>query len=150
MMQADSKRIFVASAHPFIEVDEDRVRRMASAVLCKERRGGGRVNIVLATDADLVDLNSRYRGRDGATDVLSFHMGGDEYPSPEEEQVIGEVYISLDRAQQQAREYKVNLDKEVDRLVIHGMLHLCGYDHENANDARMMKEKEEKLLETTR
>jgi probable rRNA maturation factor len=146
---ADPEEVFVANAHPFLEVDHDRVHRAASAVLCKERRCRGGVNIVLATDADLVDLNSRYLGRDGATDVLSFPMAGDEHRSAEE-QILGEVYISLDRAWQQAKEYQVDLAQEVDRLVIHGLLHLCGYDHEDAQDARRMKAKEEEFLEKCR
>lgn len=146
MGKADLQEVFVANAHPFLEVDQDRVRRAAFAVLRKERRGGGKVNIVLATDADLVDLNSRYLRRDGTTDVLSFPMGGDEHPSAEV-QVVGEVYISLDRAWQQAKEYQVDLAQEVDRLVIHGLLHLCGYDHKDARDAQRMKAKEEQFLE---
>lgn len=149
MGPADSKGVFIANAHPSIEVDQSRVRQVALAVLRKEGWGDGGVNIILATDADLVDLNSRYRGLGRLTDVLAFQMGEDEHPAPEEK-VIGEVYISLDRAQQQAREYEVNLAEEVDRLVIHGLLHLCGYDHQDDNDARLMKAKEEGFLEMFR
>jgi len=149
MGQANSREIFVANVHPSIEVDQSRVRRVASAVLRKESRGGGGVNIVLATDTDLTDLNSRFRGLARPTDVLSFQMGGDKHIAPEE-RVIGEVYVSLDRAQQQAREYKVHLAEEVDRLVIHGLLHLCGYDHEDVDDTQLMKTKEVDFLETLR
>jgi probable rRNA maturation factor len=149
MSQADSEEVFVANAHPSIEVSQNRVRQAALAVLRKEGQGGGRVNIILATDADLADLNAKYRSRDGSTDVLSFPMGGDEH-AVQEEQVIGEVYISLDRARQQAKDYKVSLAEEVDRLVIHGALHLCGYDHEDERDARLMKAKEKDFLEKFR
>jgi probable rRNA maturation factor len=149
MSHADSEGVLVINAHPSIEVNQGRVRQAASAVLRKEGQGGGRVNIVLATDQDLTDLNAKYRGREGPTDVLSFPMGGDEH-AVGEEQVIGEVYVSLDRARQQAEDYKVSLAEEVDRLVIHGALHLCGYDHEDARDARLMKGKEKDYLETFR
>lgn len=104
------------------------------------------MNVILATDADLANLNTRYRGLDHPTDVLAFPMGEPEFAVPQE-QVLGEVYVSLDRARQQAREYKVTLAQEVDRLVIHGVLHLCGYDHEDSQSARQMKTKEEEFLE---
>ncbi|MCK4272324.1 rRNA maturation RNase YbeY [bacterium] len=144
-----SERIFVANAHPSIAVDQRRVRRLASAVLEKESCGSGKVNIILATDADLTKLNFRYLRRDRPTDVLSFPMGEDKHVVPKE-QVIGEIYISLDRARQQAQEYNVSLTKEVDRLVFHGLLHLCGYDHEDADDAQKMRAKEEEFLERFR
>ena len=149
MKHTDSEKVFVANAHPSIMVDQIRVRDVASTVLQKECKGGGRVNIVLATDADLADLNSKYLDRDGSTDVLSFPMGDDEH-IVQEEHIMGEVYVSLDRARQQAKEYKVSFVEEVDRLVIHGVLHLCGYDHERARDARMMKAKERDFLEIFR
>jgi probable rRNA maturation factor len=146
MGHGDSKEVYIANAHPSIGVNPGRVRRAASAVLNKECRRGGKVNVILATDADLANLNNRYRGVDHPTDVLAFSMGEPEFAFSEE-QVLGEVYVSLDRARQQAREYKVTLAKEVDRLVIHGVLHLCGYDHEDSQSARQMKTKEEEFLE---
>jgi probable rRNA maturation factor len=145
MERVDSEKIFMANAHPSLEVDSDRVRRLAAGVLQKENQDA-RVNIILATDFDLSDLNARYRGLNQPTDVLSFPMG-DETAVDKEEQIMGEVYISLDRAHQQAREYGVDFPREVDRLVIHGLLHLCGYDHEDPEDARAMRAKEDQFLE---
>ncbi len=149
MTHPDSARIFVANVHPSLEIDQNRVHRVALEILRKEGQGSGRVNIVLAADNDLGDLNSRYLGREGPTDVLAFPMGGDEHATPSAP-ITGEVYISLDRAQQQALEFSVSFADEVARLVIHGMLHLCGYDHRNAREARLMKAKEENFLETVR
>lgn len=145
MKRVDTEQVFVANAHPTLETDEDRVRKVASAVLKKERRSG-RANIILAMDVDLTEMNSKYRGQNHPTDVLSFPMGNDVHLSAQE-QIMGEVYISLDRAQQQAREYGVDFVREVERLVIHGLLHLCGYDHEDPQGARLMKAKEEEFLE---
>jgi probable rRNA maturation factor len=145
--QRRTEQIFVANAHPSLEVDPKRVRAVASKILKKEMHCRGRVNIILATDNDLEDMNSRYLGRDRPTDVLAFQMGGDEHRDAEE-QVMGEIYVSLDRAQQQARDYKVTFAGEVDRLVIHGLLHLCGYDHENEEEAGRMRIREEQFLES--
>jgi len=97
------------------------VRRLARNVLdtecCKKR-----VNIVLADDATLADLNQRFKKRTGPTDVLSFPLG--------EEDFLGEVYVSIDRARDQAREYGESEERETKRLVLHGLLHLLGYTHE--------------------
>jgi len=143
------EKIFVANAHPSLEVDSDRLRAVASMVLGQENHGRGGVNIILATDEDLRKMNEQYLGGDHPTDVIAFPMGGDEHPR-EEDTVVGEIYISLDRARQQAREYSVTFVHEVERLVIHGLLHLCGYDHEEKGEAGRMRAREDQFLETVR
>lgn len=67
-------------------------------------------------------MNRRFRERHAPTDVLAFDF--------EEEDFLGEVYISLDRAREQAKEYGVDEKEELRRLVVHGLLHLLGYNHE--------------------
>ena len=149
MAHPDSAQVLVANVHPSLEVDQHQVRRAALEILRKEGASGARVNVVLASDAVLGDLNSRYLGREGPTDVLAFPMGGDEYAT-QSASITGEVYVSLDRAEQQALEFKVSFAQEVARLVIHGMLHLCGYDHQDAQEARLMRAREENFLESAR
>jgi len=83
-----------------------------------KRVGGGRaVTCLITTDAELRRLNRQFRGKNYATDVLSF--------PPDE------MAISLDRAAEQAKERKHSLDAELRILMLHGLLHLCGMDHEN-------------------
>jgi len=141
--------IFVANAHPSLEVDNDRLRSVASMVLRKENRCRGGVNIILATDADLRKMNHQYLGRDVPTDVMAFPMCGDEHLRAGDT-ITGEIYVSLDRAREQAREYSVTFVQEVERLVIHGLLHLCGYDHEKGEEAGRMRAREDHFLETVR
>jgi probable rRNA maturation factor len=143
------QKIFVANAHPSLEVDDERLRSLAALVLRQENRCRGGVNIILATDADLCKLNGQYLGRDYPTDVMAFPMGGDEHP-PVKDTVAGEIYISLDRAREQAREYSVTFVQEVERLIIHGLLHLCGYDHEEKEEAGRMRSREDQFLEKVR
>jgi probable rRNA maturation factor len=143
------EKVFVANAHPSLEVDSERLRSVASLVMHKENCCRGGVNIILATDEDLRKMNDQYLGRDHPTDVMAFPMGGDEHPRAEDT-VAGEIYVSLDRARQQAREYSVTFVQEVERLVIHGLLHLCGYDHEGKEEAGRMRSREDKFLETIR
>jgi probable rRNA maturation factor len=90
--------------------------------------------IVLCSDYTIRRLNREYRGKDRATDVLSFNFGDPD--------LLGEVYISLQRAKVQARAYGLTYDEELKRLLIHGLLHLMGYDHHKKADRVAMEEKE--------
>jgi probable rRNA maturation factor len=147
--QQHTDNIFIANAHPTLVVNMNRLRSMVARVMNEEGRRGEKVNIILATDGDLMDMNSRYLGRARPTDVLAFRMDRDEHQVLQD-LIMGEIYISLDRAHQQAREYQVAFAGEIARLVIHGLLHLYGYDHEDDDDARLMKAKEEEFLEACR
>jgi probable rRNA maturation factor len=94
----------------------------------------GDVGVLLTSDPAIQTLNRRYRSKDSPTDVLAFPLGdGLRAREP-----FGDVVISLDTAKRQAREYGATLSHELNRLLIHGTLHLCGYDHhERAQAARM-------------
>ena len=97
------------------------------------------VNIIFADDDFLKDLNSRFRQKNRPTDVLSFAADA-------ELGVLGEIYISIDTARRQAKEYKTTLTDEILRLVAHGVLHLCSYEHHRPADARKMELKTERYL----
>jgi len=77
-------------------------------------------------------LNNQYRQINRATDVLSF-PAGDEMPGEGDEQYLGDVVISIDTALRQAESAGHSIEREVEELLIHGVLHLCGYDHETDN-----------------
>jgi probable rRNA maturation factor len=81
--------------------------------------------IAFVSDKKIRELNRQFRGIDKATDVLSFPSGG-----PDE---LGDIAVSIDTAQTQAKENGLKLDEEVAQLILHGLLHLCGYDHETDN-----------------
>jgi probable rRNA maturation factor len=113
------------------------------------------VTLVIARDDYIRNMNRRFRGLDEPTDVLSFPGGDGDVPfspvgSPRKQ--AGEIYLSLDRAAKQAEEYGVSLAGEVVRLIVHGMLHLAGYDHERSGreKARMERKEEEILSKMTR
>jgi rRNA maturation RNase YbeY len=85
------------------------------------------VNIIFVTDRQIHALNRRFLRRDRPTDVISFNNDGPQLPG--EPRLLGEVYISRDRARTQAREYGVSYASELRRLVLHGLLHLLGLTH---------------------
>ncbi len=108
------------------------------------------VTIALVDDSYMVDLNVKFRHEDRPTDVLSFPMSesnGEEPPvKGMEENILGDIIISLPTAERQAKEYKHSLLRETAYLAAHGMFHLLGYDHDSEKNRRVMREKEEKAL----
>ncbi len=91
--------------------------------------GNRDATIVFVSDAAMRKLNRQFRGKDSATDVLSFPSQPESFEA-EAETNLGEIVISLDRAQSQAKENGLTLVNEVEQLILHGLLHLCGHDHE--------------------
>ena len=84
--------------------------------------------VVFVSDAAIRKLNRQFRGKDYVTDVLSFPLQAESFETDSEN--LGEIVISLGRAQVQAKENGVTYVNEVEQLILHGLLHLCGYDHE--------------------
>lgn len=108
------------------------------------------VSIVLADDAYIQELNCQYRGKDMPTDVLSFALNEGEEPEiidGPEENLLGDIIISLETAQRQAVDYGHSLERELAFLTIHGFLHLLGYDHEKEEQRQAMRAEEERILE---
>ncbi len=89
------------------------------------------VEVTIADDALLAELNRKYRRRDGPTDVLAFPIGRDP-AEPDEVWLWGEVYVSADRAREQAERGRISLDEELAVLVAHGLLHLAGLEDDSA------------------
>lgn len=111
------------------------------------------VSIALVDDNYIHELNKQYRAVDAPTDVLSFAMRetvAEEDASFEfqEEELLGDVIVSLERAKVQAAEYGHSFEREAGFLVVHGILHLLGYDHEADEKRAVMRQKEEQILKT--
>lgn len=121
-------------------------RGVISRVLRAEGFSGYDLTLVLADSRRLRCLNRRFRGLDRPTDVISFAlMEGSSSPVPCRE--LGDIYISIPRARLQARQYRVAPAEELVRLIIHGTLHLLGYDHIKLAQARVMRQRESHYLE---
>jgi probable rRNA maturation factor len=102
----------------------------------------GQVTVLLTTDATIRNLNRRFRGKNEATDVLSFPADPPQNTKPAE-RVAGDVAISVETARRQAAEQRHALGVELRVLILHGLLHLAGYDHET--DAGKMQRRERQL-----
>lgn len=129
------------------------IEEVAKEVLKFANRPKGEVSILLTDDAFIHELNRKYRGVDRPTDVLSFALQEEtpDVPEPvplaEMDDILGDVIISMETARRQAGEYGHSLLREVCYLVVHGVLHLLGYDHQEEDERKEMRATEEKILE---
>jgi len=104
------------------------------------------LSVVLTDNNRIAQLNERYLGKKGPTNVLAFPMSGGPMPLVESV-MLGDVVISLDTALKESEEIGEPLDHTIDRLLIHGVLHLLGYDHEKSDkEAKRMEKEETRLL----
>lgn len=99
----------------------------------------GEVNFIFSSDSYLHDLNKRFLNHDTLTDVISF-----DYTSGKI--VSGDIYISIDRVKDNAVEYGVTFDNELARVMVHGVLHYCGYKDKDSEEAKEMRAKENVYL----
>ena len=106
------------------------------------------VSLSFVTNDEIKELNNNFRGIDKVTDVLSFPMmTEDDFDIEYEEESLGDIVISIERASEQADEYGHSLEREICFLVCHSMFHLLGYDHMEENEAKDMHEREEAVLQ---
>jgi probable rRNA maturation factor len=121
------------------------VRRIARRSLDFLEESGGELSIALVDDDEIRSLNARWREIDRPTDVLAFaQREGDEHGPSE---LLGDVVISVPTAKRQAVERGHSLDREIAELLVHGLLHLLGYDHERSpSEARRMFRRQREVL----
>lgn len=107
------------------------------------------INLEFVQGQKIKEINKEYRNKDSITDVLSFPMfERDELVDMKFSHIIlGDIFVCLERVKEQSEEYGHSFDRELLYMVIHGILHLLGYDHENEKDKKIMREEEEKVLD---
>lgn len=110
-------------------MDGERWRAFVERALQVVPAKGAGVTVAFVSDRAMRELNWRWRGKRGTTDVLSFPAGQDEFEKAEGLS-LGDVVISLAQAGRQAAGQGLSFENEVEQLILHGLLHLCGYDHE--------------------
>lgn len=129
------------------DLDSRKIKRKINKVLTDLGCGEKELSVLFTDDREIAALNHRYLGKKGATDVLAFPMEGGAEPSPPTP-MLGDVVVSLETALKEAAELGVSVTEMVDRLLIHGILHLLGFDHETSGaDAEKMRLEESRLLD---
>jgi probable rRNA maturation factor len=110
-----------------LKINGKRWREFTAESLRAIKREASDVSIVFVSNAAIRKLNKQFRGKDYVTDVLSFPSKSEQF---ENESSFGEIVIATDRAAAQAKENGLTFENEIEQLILHGLLHLCGYDHE--------------------
>jgi probable rRNA maturation factor len=126
-------------------LDPRKLRATAQSLLEALEEGESSLSLSFVGDEAIRELNRAYRGIDKPTDVLSFSLVEDSAALDESERLLGDIVISLDTARRQAAEYDATLDREVARLLIHGLLHLLGHDHHEPGERATMEREERRL-----
>ncbi len=102
----------------------------------------GRIDYIFCSDDFLLDINRSHLDHDDYTDIITFPL--------EEDPVVGEIYISIERVRENAASFDTTFENELHRVMIHGVLHLCGYDDHEEDDIQEIRAKEEEYLNELR
>ena len=100
------------------------------------------ISLTLVNDDAIRKINREHRGKDKPTDVLSFPLEPEPFS---QERLLGDIVISIDTAKRQAQDYDAPVQREIYRLLIHGLLHVMGHDHEETEERRKMEREERRL-----
>lgn len=120
--------------------NEDRIESWIESIIISENYKVGELNFVFCDDNYLHKLNVEFLKHDTLTDIISF-----DYKVGKK--LHGDVYISIERVVDNAKDFKVNFQEELQRVIIHGILHFCGYKDKTEKDAHLMRLKENEALE---
>lgn len=125
----------------------EKIKEIVKFTLEKENCSNGSLNIIFVSNDEIHEINKKYRNVDRVTDVISFALEDDDtLINPSSYRILGDIYISLDKAYEQASDYGHSFERELCFLVVHGLYHLLGYDHMNKNDEEIMFRKQEEVL----
>ena len=119
--------------------EESRLKKWISEVIVSEGFELGELSYFFCDDEHLLKLNSEFLGHDTLTDIISFDYAIGK-------QINGEIFISIERVADNAQIYNVSFEKELHRVMIHGVLHYCGYKDKTIDEEQLMRSKEEEAL----
>lgn len=120
-------------------LDQPRLKEWIANIVAIEGFELGEITYVFCDDGYLHKLNVEFLGHDTFTDIISFDYGMGK-------QVNGEIFISVDRVQENAKEFNVSFEKELHRVMIHGILHYCGFKDKTREEEKLMRLKEDESL----
>lgn len=131
-------------------LDDDliKLKSILEDLCTREKLSNVIFNIIIVDESIIKEINSKYRGIDKPTDVISFALEDDKtVVAPVDIRILGDIYICIEKVISQAEEYKHSFERELTFLAVHGFLHLLGYDHMNKEDEEKMFKKQKEVLE---
>ncbi len=123
----------------FILKHRNTLKAWMKEVMRLEKKSCGKINVVFCSDECLLAINQKFLKHNTYTDIITFDYN-------EGNTCFGEIYISIDRVQENAKKYECSMEQELHRILIHGVLHLCGYSDKTGQQKQIMRKKEEKAL----
>ncbi len=123
------------------KIERVRIAALAREIVREEKRIARSITVVLVDDEYLLDVNRKFLNHNYKTDVIAFDLD-------EGLDIEGEIYVSVDRARVQARRYKVSTKEEIVRLIVHGILHLAGWEDKTRSEKLRMRKRENRYIGT--
>lgn len=122
-----------------VSIDENLTRKWINDIIVSENKSEGEINFIFCNDEYLLKINQDFLNHDTYTDIISFDNSlGKE--------IHGEIYISYERVQENAFEFNESLDREMKRVIAHGILHFCGYKDKTDEEVTLMRLKEDEKI----
>ncbi|GGA68553.1 endoribonuclease YbeY [Flavobacterium palustre] len=119
--------------------NEEAIAAWLSAVIVSEKKNEGEINYIFCDDDYLHKINLEYLNHDTLTDIISFdYTVGNE--------LNGDIFVSVERVQDNANDFNVSFEEELKRVLVHGVLHYCGYKDKGEEDERLMRLKEDEKI----
>lgn len=129
----------------FLDEEVDKLYELLEFTLKREKLLNVEFNIIFVDSDTIHEINKKYRNVDRVTDVISFALE-DNKTIELDHRVLGDIYICIERAEEQAKEYGHSFFRELSFLTIHGLLHLLGYDHMKPEEEKVMFKKQDDIL----
>lgn len=131
---------FVNKKTRFKLKEKERIASWVERVVLMYHKFPGDIQYVFCDDTFLAEMNQQYLQHDTLTDIITFNYNSGHY-------ISGDIFISIDRIKENAATYKTTIEDELHRVMIHGILHLCGLNDKSPKDKKLMQEKENEALE---
>ncbi len=123
-----------------IDLEERKIANWLSSVVTSENKKVGQINYVFCNDAYLLDVNQRFLDHDTYTDIITFDNSIGDF-------VNADIYISLERVSDNAAKFNISFYEELLRVLVHGVLHICGYKDKTEEEDSLMRSKENEKIE---
>ncbi len=136
----------IPEGHPIGIIDEEKWRDLAIHTLKAEGVQAGELNLIFVDSQNIQQLNKTYLGKSEPTDVLAFPLDSFDISTTDTPLLLGDVVICPEMAMENAKAQNKTLEEEIALLVLHGVLHILGYDHAEPNEKAVMKKREKQLL----
>ena len=130
------------------KIDIEEIKKLTDYLVRYMNVENAQFNVIFINNEKIREINKSYRGIDRETDVISFALEDEKTIRLENERILGDIYISVEKAKMQAEEYGHSFKREICFLTTHGFLHLLGYDHMKKEDEEVMFKLQEEILDS--